>query len=653
MIARMPGPRAVAFPAAVLFALLLAVPRLGAQAAPEPAAAPDAAAPAAPSNEPATTFYATATVRERPLDSATAAVTVIDRAAIEASGAATVADVLRFAPGVDVTTNGRGGLTTAQIRGGEDNFTLVLLDGVPLNDPTYQVGDVFDLEGLPVAAVERIEIVRGPLSAFYGSTGLAGAIHVITRQGEAGHPTAELAAAAGNAALRQVEGSASGGTPAVTWFVGGVWEREAHRIAAERFREGDVHANAALALGNGARLTVKTRYAGWHGDDYPDASGGPVYGSGELRHSDHREMSLGSELTLGPAHKLSLALYGHDLDRDSPAVPPQVPASRESTAYSVARLGWASTLVARPGLEIAAGADVERERGDNRSLLLLPPRFGGAVRGDYAITRTLPGAYAELLATRGDLTFEAGSRFDAPAGHAVEWSPRLGVSWRPGHGASRLHASLGRAWKQPSFFALASPPQLGGNPGLRPETALGGDVGLDRTFAAGRADAGASLFYNRFDDLIDFDFASFRHVNRSRVEARGAELTLGWRPADRLSLHTDATWQEVADLTSHARLRHRPKWLGGARLLWQPADRLRCELDARSTARSFDEQIPVPARDTVPGYTLLGLTAAWDLGGPWQLRLRVDNLGDRRYETLIGFPGPGRAARLTLRWNGR
>ncbi len=110
--------------------------------------APEARAQSAAPSEPATRFYSTATVRERPLSSATASVTVLDRETITASGARTVADLLRFAPGLDVTSNGpRGGFTTAQIRGGDPNFSLVLLDGVPMNDSTYQVGDAFDLGG--------------------------------------------------------------------------------------------------------------------------------------------------------------------------------------------------------------------------------------------------------------------------------------------------------------------------------------------------------------------------------------------------------------------------------------------------------------------------------------------------------------------------
>ena len=593
-------------------------------------------------------------MRERPLSSATGSVAVLEREAIEASGARTVAELLRFVPGLDLTSGGtRGGLTTAQIRGGDPNFTLVLLDGVPLNDATYQVGDVFDLEGLPALAVERIEIVRGPLSSFYGSTGLAGVINIVTRQGQPGAPSFEAEATAGDASLRQADAAVSGSLGAAAYFLGGTWEEEHERVAAERFEQENFHANLAVPLGS-ARLQIRSRYASWQGDDYPDASGGPVFGSGELRHSDHAEVSLGSEARFGGGdperHKLSVAFYRHDLDRESPAIGFAVPASTEATRYTVARAGWSSVLYSRRGMRLSAGADVEREEGENRSLLHLPPAFGGDVAGDYDITRTLPGAYAELIAERGGVVVEASSRFDAPEDRAVEWSPRLGVSWRPGGGATRFHASAGRAWKQPSFFALASPPQLGGNPGLKPEKVLGGDLGVEREAAAWRLVAGATLFYNRFADLIDFDFESFSHVNRSQVEARGVELSLGWEPTERLSLHTNATWQQVEDLTTHAHLRHRPKWVGGARLDWRPAPRLDVHLDFQGVTRSFDEQIPVPERDTVGGYGLAGLAGSWRLADRWRLRGRIDNLTGREYEALIGFPAPGRSFRLGLRY---
>jgi vitamin B12 transporter len=174
---------------------------------------------------PAGSFYETATVQARPLSSATGSVTVIGREEIEASDALTVAELLRSVPGLTVTTNGtRGGLTTASIRGGDPNFTLVLLDGVALNDPLYQEGDVFDLEGLSTAGVERIEIVRGPLSSFYGSTGLAGVVQIFTRDGEAGKTGFQAEISGGDASFRKGTATVSGGTGRAVWSVTGIGE---------------------------------------------------------------------------------------------------------------------------------------------------------------------------------------------------------------------------------------------------------------------------------------------------------------------------------------------------------------------------------------------------------------------------------------------
>jgi iron complex outermembrane receptor protein/vitamin B12 transporter len=599
--------------------------------------------------EPAGSFYETATVQARPLSSATGSVTVIGREEIEASGARTVADLLATAPGITVTTNGtRGGLTTASIRGGDPNFTLVLLDGVPLNDPVYQEGDVFDLEGLPAEGVERIEIVRGPLSSFYGSTGLAGVVQIFTRDGAAGKTGAEAEVSGGDASFRKGTATISGSAGRAGWSVTATGEEESERVARERFRQTGALASLSVPLG-GARLSLKARGTSWEGDDYPDASGGPVYGSGELRHADHDELSLSTGLSLGERNELTASVYRHGMDRQSPAVFPLVPASTEETRFTRMRAGWSSVLRTFDGGRWSAGVDVQHETGKNDSLLLLPPEFGGPAEGDYDISRTVSGAYTELIAGRGPWTFELGTRVDVPEGHKTQVSPRLGIGWRPADSV-HLHASAGRAWKLPSFFALASPPALGGNPNLKPETVTGGDLGADWRLAGGRVETGLTVFYNRFQDLIDFDFESFSHVNRSEVETRGVEGSLGWHPADRLSVQANATWQEFADLTTHAHLRHRPDWTGGVRVRWKPAPAFTLDADAQAVSRFFDEQIPVPERDMVESHELVGLGAAWRFSGPWELRLRLDNLLGEKYETLIGFPGPDRAIRLGLRW---
>ena len=127
--------------------------------------------------------------------------TVIDRRLIEDSGARTVGDLLRYAAGIHVLTSGpRGGFNTTQIRGGDPNFTVVLLDGVPLNDSTDTFGGGVNTALIPTAGIERIEIVRGPMSFFYGSAPLAGVINIVTRRGS-DTPTLSFEVESGSASL--------------------------------------------------------------------------------------------------------------------------------------------------------------------------------------------------------------------------------------------------------------------------------------------------------------------------------------------------------------------------------------------------------------------------------------------------------------------
>lgn len=633
--------RPVLSPAALLLSILL----------------PNAAAPLPPATPP--TFYATATVDERPLDTAAGSVTVIERQTVDAAAARTVAELLRYAAGVVVSPAGtRGGFTTAAIRGGDPNFTLVLLDGVPLNDVTDPVGGAFNLEGLPAAAVERIEIVRGPLSSYYGSTGLAGAINVITRRGGAdGEPSVQIDVEGGDADQRRGFAGAGGRLgERGDYFAGVSYEEERERVAAERFEQLELSAKAAFALRDGGSLRLTTRIADWRARDYPEASGGPRFGSGELRRTDHDELGLGLDLRFGaaaaggaPRHRLNGAFYQHRLDRRSPGVFPLVPPSRESTTYRRSRLGWASAVLGGRGLVLHAGAEIENEEGDNDSVLALPPFLGGEVTGDYRIDRTTGGLYAELIRQRGDLVLELGARLDLPQGRGAELSPRLAVAYRPGGGATRLRGSVGRAFKLPSFFALASPPQLGGNPELEPEVAIGADVGVEHEMPGADLTLGVTLFANRFDDLVDFDFERFTHLNRARVDAVGLELHLRWTPRSWLTFAADLTRQEVEDRTTGAGLRGRPEWAGSARLRLAPGAGAVLWLDGQLVGARLDQQIPVPSRTVAPGYALVGLAGSWQLARRWQLRGRIDNLMDRDYETFIGFPGASRGLRLGLR----
>lgn len=592
-------------------------------------------------------IYVTATVWEKALTDTTNAVSIISREEINQLAARSLADLLPFLPGLTpVVQGGRGGLSTAQIRGGDPNYTLVLLDGMPLNDPTYQVGDVFDLSGLSLQGIERIEIVRGPLSAFYGSTGLAGVINLISAKQQ----PSQFALSGGDGHFAAAEATLSGSASGKTYSLNLGYEEEKERIAKESFQQFSLRGNLLLPLSGDRHLNVHAHFSDWQADDYPDASGGPLFGSGDLRRSDHLEIAAGLRFHFGEAmrQKLELGLYRHEMDRRSPAVFPMVPAAEEETELTTVKLAWQTRILDSEDWHLDAGADAVHEDAENQGILFLPPFLGGNQNSDYSQSRTRGGAFLALTRSFEHGRVELSTRWDLLENRAPQWNPRLGFHYRPGGGGLNLHGNIGRAFKLPSFFATVSPPALGGNPDLKPEKALGGDLGLD--LVRRHYQLGLTTFFNRYQDLVDFDFDTFSHVNRSEVEAYGVEFAASTRFGETLDLRINATWMEVEDLTSGQPLRHRPKWSGGLRLAYRPGPNWNFQLDAQSVSQAYDQQIPVTDRFTTAGYTIYGLTAVRHLFDTWQIRLRLDNLTDKTYETLIGYPGAPRSFRLSLRF---
>ncbi len=608
---------------------------------------PDGAEPALPS------FHARLEVSSvAASESEAGAVTVIDRRTIEALDARSAAELLRHAAGVHVLTAGGRGGASAQIRGGDLNFTLVLLDGVPLNNATDLQGGAVNLASLPASQIERIEVIRGPLSFFYGSSALAGVINVVTRR--AGAPRRFEARLDAGGSLLRGAASSSGRSDRGDYYLGLAWEEDARRIAEDAFEQWNLQGSSGRRLGERGELRVSARLSRLEVADYPEASGGPRFGSGELRRSTSSELGLGADLALRPSdrrrHRLAATFYRQELARDSPAIFPRVPPSIEDTEYWRARLGWAHHLRLAPRLEVGAGADLEIEDGRNASTLLLPPFLGGETPGDYRVSRTTPGAFADLAVERGGLLVEVALRADLPEDAETQWSPRLGLRYRLKGRRTVVRASAGRSFKLPSFFALASPPALGGNPGLEAEESEAVDLGVERAAGNGWR-IGVTLFAVRYRNLIDFDFETFSHVNRSRVEARGAELTLRWRDASApASAGLDLTRQEVDDPDSPQPPLNQPEWLAAGWLSWRPRAAFELTLSGSYAGESLDVQIPVPERRTVEAYALLHVSASWSFSERGRLRLRVDNLTDAGYQHFIGFPEPGATARLGLRF---
>jgi vitamin B12 transporter len=606
-------------------------------------------------------YYGTATVTARPVDSATGALAVLTREQIEALDVVSVAELIRHIPGLDLVSSGpRGGVAYAQIQGGEPNFTIVLLDGVPLNDSTDNFGGAVNLNSISSRQIERIEVIRGPISSFYGSAGLSGVVNIITRQGDSDRPVVAAGLAAGNFDVRQASVSVSRGHEENNYFVGATWEQEQDRVLEDEFKQLAIQGKSELELGEKTRLRVAGRAASWDTEDYPENSGG-VLGTRELRHSENDEASLNLEFLVGPkrrAHTIRGVVYWHEMKRDTPLIPnasdpfASIPPTEEETEFLQWRLGWAYPVIQREKTSLTVGAGGVLEDGETRAELVgLPPDLANR---SYDLERLTGSGILEFQSEQGRFEIEAGLRLDAPEGFDTQFSPRIGLAYRLRGDRTRLRLSAGQAFKLPSFFALGDP--LVGDPGLKPEYSLGGDLGLEHRFDSARVRTTLSAFYYEYSDLIDFDplVGPFgRLVNRAEVRSHGGVLDVAWNATERIDLRFGTTYQNVEDVATGEPLVHRPKWYGSAAFDWRITSRLRLNVDGQWVSENHDVQIAVPDRDSVAAYRLLGASFFVRITDNWRLDTRVDNLLDEEYELLIGFPGSSRAYRVGLRFQTR
>lgn len=629
------------------------------------AAGQDAGEPAEDGAErpaaPAATYYETATVRARSIDTATASVQIIERDDLADLAAADASEALRLVPGAFVLGNdSSAAVAGASLRGGDGNFTLVLIDGVPVNDSTDQYGGAFPLGSVGAAEVERLEVVRGPLSSFYGSSSLGGAIQLITSAPRGSAPFLGWNADAGSHDHRSGRLSWGRAGESSAGGIGAAFREEQGRVGDDRLDQASLSGRWQRQFGGNSAFRLTGRTADWQADDYPDGSGGPVFGSGDLRWSDHREVGLAATVDLNAGGRFSQFLrstwFRHRMERDSPAIGFQVPPWTEDTDFRDLRVAWIGTLTpADGGTEFSFGAEGLTEEGRNTSLLLLPDFFGGPLAGNYSIDRERVGLFGDWRWSRGGLVAELGLRADLLQGRGArggreELSPRAGLRYAPDGALWSLRASAGRAFKLPSFFALASPRAIGGNPDLDAETSVGADFGFEGRSADGSLRWGLTAFANRFEGLIDFDFEAFLNVNRNEVNVEGLEGMLVWRPSSRVALDVALTAQDTEDRATGRPLRRRPDLYGGVGLRVDLNEAVRLGIEARHADSYLDEQIPAPFRTTVDPRTLAGLTLAWQASERWRLTLWADNALDESYETQVGFPGPERSVRIGVRY---
>jgi vitamin B12 transporter len=579
------------------------------------------------------------------LDSRTGAnVSVLDADTIAARNAGSIVDLLRDFPDVYVQQSG-GSVVSLFTRGAKPNFTLVLLDGVKANDPTNTRGGSYDFSTLDLNDIDRIEFVRGPASAIYGSDAVGGVINIISRRGGA-VPEAGLNVEGGSFGYVRASGHAGGPVGGATANLGIAYTDNGMPVAGSTSRGLSLDGSLALPQVAGIDLSLNGRFSDSVAGAFPDSSGGPRLAV--LRTLDHRDID---ESVLG-AHArramldgwnmtLDYGYYGRQSDATSPGVAPStqtptgIPSSTDRARFDRHQVTWTNHL-SFGAVEAAIGLDMQAEHGvDDGSL-----NFGVNIPTHFALNRTLWAGFGEAR-WRLDQAFSlsASGRYDS-AGSQTHFSPQVRADYALFDGTA-LQVSWGRAYKLPSFYALGNP--IVGDPTLRPEEAETFEGGITQAlgdFASWKTEA----FATDYSDLIDFRPGAVpKLVNLSRVHVRGIETSLELRwgaftATPRLS------YVNARNQATNAALRDVPSWLAGATLLWRPTTDWDISFDLNHVGALVDNAVPT-GDVTLPGHLRADLAASYAVTPNLKLRLGVDNVFGAHDESVVGFPAPGAIVR--------
>ncbi|MCP3732552.1 TonB-dependent receptor [Sphingomonas sp. MG17] len=573
---------------------------------------------------------------EQPRDEAGQAITVIDARTIDTRQATDVVDLLITTPGVRFSRSGTtGSVTGMSLRGAETTQTLVLIDGVKVNDPSG-IGDGYDFGHLLTGNIRRIEVLRGSNSVVHGSQAIGGVVSVTTGVPEGGFG-ADASAEYGyrdtlnaKASVAGTAGLASGSAGLAYFRTDGIstaapgTERDAYKNLA---------ANARLKLDFSDTLSLDLRGYYINADlDYDSFFGAPA-DSADVSKIDQVAAYAGLNFAPDSSFHNRVAVTWLRNDRDYFFVRGDI----ADYGYSGTNLRFEYQGVLTPFEQAKFIFGYEHEKPDYDFF-----GFGStsSAKADIdslyllAIVKPLPG-----LALTGGVRHDDHSQF----GGAVTFGANLNYS--PNDGATNLRASYGEGFKAPSLYQLYD--SFSGNAALLPERSQSYDIGIDQRFDAnGRAVLSLTAFQRDTTDQINFSNVTFTYGNLDRTRAKGVEATLALQPVEALTFtaaysYIDARDRSTGTANFGKRLPRRAEDAVSVSLDYEWPFGLATGATVTVVGDSFDNAANTRRLD---GYALAGVRASFPIGEVLELYGRIDNLFDAQYATAYGYGTFGRAA---------
>jgi vitamin B12 transporter len=616
-----------------------------------------AAAAAAPP-PPDETVVVTASLEPVQADASPASVTVIDERRIEALGVPLVSDLARLAPGVSVAVSGaQGSLTQIRIRGAEANHSLLFVDGIAFNDPAS--GNEARFETIAADGLTRMEIVRGPQSALWGSEALGGVIAVegadplsgtkLTASGEYGSRDfhrGHIGLVAGGGEAGVAASLTRLHSDGIDIFGGGGGDRDGFSNVAARLKAAIRPGRDWEAGAVGHYIRATSRF---------DGTPAPLFQRADTLDSSRAEIGAvraWTRLGLAADAPWSVELEGQYLHSSNRNRNGAAPLNR--TLADRLRIGGKlvrrfSAGGARHSLIAAAEREDESFAALDQAVFFAPDQRRS--RGRTAFVGEWRAEWGSSVSTDLAIRRDDFNRFEDST------NVRAAIVGRPIE-RLRLHAAYGEGIAQPTFFDLYGfdPTSFIGNPELTPERSRGVEAGI--AWEGRRFGIGATAFSNRLSGEIVEDFSTFPFTVRNaagKSRRRGVELSAEVRPAAGLRLSANYTWLDARErrigagrgLAEPRRPRHSANvaadWTAGPLVVGASLAYVGKRGDS-----DFDAFPALPV--TLGDYGLANLRVGYRLSDEIELFGRVENAGGADYRDVFGYNSQGRSVHAGLRF---
>ncbi|MEG0002903.1 TonB-dependent receptor domain-containing protein [Comamonas sp.] len=575
------------------------------------------------------TLVVTAAREAQPLRTVTADMSVIDRAAIERSGATGVADLLAQVPGVQITRNGGPGQTTSVfLRGMGNQHTAVFVDGVRFNSQELQGGAAW--AALPLAQIERIEILRGPAAAIYGSDAMGGVVQIFTRRGD-GPLRAYAEAGLGNLGTSKISTGLQGGANG--------WSYGLH-VADERSDGFDVNPGNPWTP-NPDR------------DGYSNSSLGLNAG---YRQGIHQIDTRLQHNRLKAQYDQSAAPFD-DYDRvKNTSGTLRWQAAWSDTYQSVVQLGQARSDIRR-FTDSPEGNDGRSSNyllqnqwklGDSRVNIDLERRED-RLNTDYAWTQNTDSKRVQNSLSAGWRYASGRHQLDANVRHDRVREQQSKTTGGLGYGLQlndslRWVVSAGTAFRTPTLYERFTGQAAAD---LKPESSANVETGLH--YNTGNQQLSAVAYRNKIKNQITYDFTSSPACNCYRnwesVELKGLTLTSSTR-LERMNLGLSLDFLNPKNLENGRLLPYRSK-----RMLKLSADTQLAGWTLGTEAQLYSARfVDAENSASLGGYGVVNLYAQHQLAKDWSLLARVNNVADRDYAPTKGYANAGRTLFVSVKW---